>query len=99
MYTSFKPIVEQELKTIEEAGLHKEERVISSRQGRTVRVGEKELLNFCANNYLGMAGSDEMVQAAKEALDKYGYGFSSALVFCGTPKGHKERSEEDTSEL
>ncbi|HCM36574.1 MAG: glycine C-acetyltransferase [Candidatus Wildermuthbacteria bacterium RIFCSPLOWO2_02_FULL_47_9c] len=98
MYTSFKPIVEQELKTIEEAGLHKEERVISSRQGRTVRVGEKELLNFCANNYLGMAGSDEMVQAAKEALDKYGYGLSSVRFICGTQNVHKEL-EKKTAEF
>ena len=104
MYQSLKSIIEQELKNIEEAGLHKEERVITSRQGRTVRVGlpaqagEKELLNFCANNYLGMAGSDEMVQAAKEALDKYGYGLSSVRFICGTQNVHKEL-EKKTAEF
>ena len=98
MYKSLKPIVEQELKNIEEAGLHKEERVITSRQGRTVQVNGKELLNFCANNYLGLAGSEEMVQAAKEALDKYGYGLSSVRFICGTQDVHKEL-EKKTAEF
>mgnify|MGYP001579531700 FL=1 len=98
MYNSLKPILEQELKKIHEAGLHKAERVITSRQGRVVRVLDKELLNFCANNYLGMAGGDEMVQAAKQALDMYGYGLSSVRFICGTQSIHKEL-EKKTAEF
>ena len=98
MYTFLKPILEQELKKIHEAGLHKAERVITSRQGRVVRVLDKELLNFCANNYLGMAGGDEMVQAAKQALDMYGYGLSSVRFICGTQSIHKEL-EKKTAEF
>lgn len=98
MYNSLKPIIEQELKKIHDAGLHKAERILSSRQGRKVRVGDKELLNFCANNYLGMAGGDEMVQAAKQALDQYGYGLSSVRFICGTQSIHKEL-EKKTAEF
>jgi len=98
MYNSLKPILEQELAKIHEAGLHKAERVITSRQGRVVRVLDKELLNFCANNYLGIAGGDEMVQAAKQALDQYGYGLSSVRFICGTQNIHKEL-EKKTAEF
>ena len=98
MYNSLKQILTEELKKIKDAGLHKAERVITSRQGRTVRVGDKELLNFCANNYLGLAGSEEMVKAAKEALDKYGFGLSSVRFICGTQDIHKEL-EKKTAEF
>ncbi len=98
MYNSLKPIFEEELKKIHESGLHKAERVLSSRQGRIVRVASRELLNFCANNYLGMAGSDEMVKAAKQGLDQYGYGLSSVRFICGTQTIHKEL-EKKTAEF
>ena len=90
MYKSLKPILESELKVIVDAGLHKEERVLTSRQGRVVKLGKKELLNFCANNYIGLAGSETMVRAAKRALDKYGFGLSSVRFICGTQDIHKE---------
>ena len=98
MYNSLKQILTEELKKIKDAGLHKAERVLTSRQGRTVRVEDKELLNFCANNYLGLAGSDEMVQAAKQALEKYGFGLSSVRFICGTQDIHKEL-EKKTAEF
>lgn len=98
MYQSLKPILEEELQKIQEAGLHKEERVITSRQGRRVLVGETELLNFCANNYLGLAGSEEMARAATQALDRYGYGLSSVRFICGTQDIHKEL-ERKTAEF
>lgn len=98
MYSRLKQILQEELKKIHEAGLHKEERIINSRQGRTVRVGDREVLNFCANNYLGLAGSEEMVGAAKEALNQYGYGLSSVRFICGTQNIHKEL-EKKTAEL
>ncbi|OGY81985.1 MAG: glycine C-acetyltransferase [Candidatus Kerfeldbacteria bacterium RIFCSPHIGHO2_12_FULL_48_17] len=94
MYTSLQARLKTELKAIADAGLHKEERVISSRQGRMVRVqtadGTKDLLNCCANNYLGLSGSDELVAAAREGLEKYGYGLSSVRFICGTQDVHKE---------
>src|SRR3989344_8391484 len=90
MYKSLKPILESELKVIVDAGLHKEERVLTSRQGRVVKLGKNELLNFCANNYIGLAGSETMVRAAKRALDKYGFGLSSVRFICGTQDIHKE---------
>src|SRR3990167_4068099 len=94
MYTSLQARLKTELKAIADAGLHKEERVISSRQGRMVRVqtadGNKDLLNCCANNYLGLSGSDELVAAAREGLEKYGYGLSSVRFICGTQDVHKE---------
>lgn len=89
MYGDLKNILERELAAISDAGLHKEERIITSRQGRMVRTGGEEVLNFCANNYLGLAGSDELVQAAKDALDHYGFGLSSVRFICGTQDIHK----------
>lgn len=79
-----------ELDQINEAGLFKTQRVIESRQGTVVTVDGKQLINFCANNYLGLSGRDEMVDAAKAALDKYGYGVSSVRFICGTQTVHKE---------
>lgn len=79
-----------ELQQINEAGLYKTQRVIESRQGTVVTVDGKQLINFCANNYLGLSGRDEMVDAAKATLDKYGYGVSSVRFICGTQTVHKE---------
>lgn len=80
----------QQLQEIEEAGLWKEQRVISTRQGVVVTVNGKELINFCANNYLGLSGRQELVDAAKAGLDKYGYGLSSVRFICGTQTIHQE---------
>lgn len=79
-----------ELQQINEAGLFKTQRVIESRQGTVVTVDGKQLINFCANNYLGLSGREDMVEAAKAALDKYGYGVSSVRFICGTQTVHKE---------
>lgn len=79
-----------ELQQINEAGLFKTQRVIESRQGTVVTVDGKQLINFCANNYLGLSGHEDMVEAAKAALDKYGYGVSSVRFICGTQTVHKE---------
>ena len=89
MYSSLKPILKAELKKIHDSGLHKEERVISSKQGRFITVGGKKYLNFCANNYLGLAGSKALINAAKDALDQYGFGLSSVRFICGTQDIHK----------
>lgn len=80
----------QQLTEIAEAGLWKEQRVISTRQGTVVTADGKELINFCANNYLGLSGRQELVDAAKSGLDQYGYGLSSVRFICGTQTVHKE---------
>jgi glycine C-acetyltransferase len=90
MNQEFKNIIEGELASIKEKGLFKEERIIGSKQGREITVNGKKYLNFCANNYLGLAGSKELVAAGKKALDKWGFGLSSVRFICGTQKIHKE---------
>lgn len=90
MYDSLKPIIEKELASIKEQGLYKNERIISSSQSREISVGGKELLNFCANNYLGLANKEGLISAAKAALKKWGYGLSSVRFICGTQEIHKE---------
>lgn len=90
MNKSFQKIIESELKYIKEKGLLKEERVLSSRQGREIKVGGKRYLNFCANNYLGLAGRQELVNVGKKALEKWGFGLSSVRFICGTQEIHKE---------
>src|ERR1700756_1991228 len=91
MYTTLKPVLEQELAAIEEAGLYKRERIITSPQGADITVqGGKHVINFCANNYLGLSSHPKVVQAAKDALDTHGYGMSSVRFICGTQDVHKE---------
>ncbi len=85
---------EQELKEIKDAGMLKITKVISSRQGAEIEVDGRKLLNFCANNYLGLAGSDEMVAVAKEGLEKYGFGMASVRFICGTSPVHIELEKE-----
>ena len=90
MYTSFQKQLQDELKNIKQAGLYKEERIITTAQGAIVEVssGEK-VLNFCANNYLGLSSHPELIQAAKDTLDSHGYGMSSVRFICGTQDIHK----------
>ena len=88
MYASLKPILREELAEIHRSGLHKAERVITSRQGRLVCSEGREVLNFCSNNYLGLAGSDDMVAAARDALETFGFGLSSVRFICGTQDIH-----------
>lgn len=90
MYKKLKPILDQELAEIEKAGLYKSERVITTPQGAVIKVqGGKEVINFCANNYLGLSSHPKVTKAAKEAIDTHGYGMSSVRFICGTQDIHK----------
>ena len=91
MYNDFKSFLTSELNSIEEAGLYKNERIITSAQKAEIRVSSgAEVLNFCANNYLGLSDNPELIKAAKSALDSHGYGMSSVRFICGTQDLHKE---------
>ena len=91
MYQGFKQHLQTELTSIENAGLYKNERIIISPQGAVIRVADgKEVLNFCANNYLGLSNSPELIEAAKQGLDSHGYGVSSVRFICGTQDIHKQ---------
>jgi len=91
MYGAIKTQLQAELDEIRQAGLYKAERVIESPQGAKVGVGQnKPVLNMCANNYLGLASHPEVIAAAREALDKWGYGLASVRFICGTQKIHKQ---------
>ncbi|MDA9264675.1 glycine C-acetyltransferase [Planctomycetota bacterium] len=89
----------EELNGIEEAGLWKKERVITSPQGSSISTAEGEALNFCANNYLGLSSHPEIVQAARSALDSHGFGMSSVRFICGTQNIHKQLEERIASFL
>jgi glycine C-acetyltransferase len=90
MYGSLQEQLRGTLQEIREAGLYKEERVLASAQGAAVTVKGRLVLNFCANNYLGLANHPEIVAAARRALDTHGYGLSSVRFICGTQDLHKE---------
>jgi len=91
MYQNFKSHLQNELTGIEQAGLYKNERVIISPQGAKIRVADgKEVLNFCANNYLGLSNNPSLIDAAKKGLDTHGYGVSSVRFICGTQDVHKQ---------
>ena len=89
MYGAVKDWLTRELQQIEEAGLYKDERVILSPQSAAIRVKSGEVLNFCANNYLGLSSNPELIAAAKAALDQWGLGLSSVRFICGTQEIHK----------
>lgn len=90
MYHKLKPIIEIELAAAKENGTYKVERVLESPQGREITVGGKKYLNFCANNYLGLSGTDIMEKASGEAVKKWGFGLASVRFICGTQTIHKE---------
>jgi glycine C-acetyltransferase len=91
MYNTLKPVLQQELAEIEKAGLYKKERIIISPQGADIEVlGGQEVINFCANNYLGLSSHPKVIEAAKAAMDAHGYGLSSVRFICGTQDLHKE---------
>ncbi len=90
MYKNLKQILESELAAMKESGTYKEERVLESAQGREITVGGKKLLNFCANNYLGLSGTELMQKASDEAVKKWGYGLASVRFICGTQAVHKD---------
>lgn len=90
MYGKIKEHLQSELQTIEENGIFKKERIITSPQGAEIKISTGEtVLNFCANNYLGLSSHPEVVQAAKDALDTHGFGMSSVRFICGTQDIHK----------
>ena len=82
--------LQQTLKEIREAGLYKEERLIESPQAAAIQVAGKEVLNFCANNYLGLSNHPRLIEGAKKMMDARGYGMSSVRFICGTQDVHKE---------
>src|SRR5437016_7264210 len=91
MNASFRQHLSRQLDEIRAAGTYKSERVIITPQGTTIRVSDgKEVLNLCANNYLGLAQHPDVTAAAKEALDKWGYGMASVRFICGTQGVHKQ---------
>ncbi len=89
MYDTLKPVLKQELRDIHEAGLYKTERIITSAQGPEITVNGKQVLNFCANNYLGLSSHPSVVAAAKSTIDSHGFGLSSVRFICGTQDIHK----------
>ena len=90
MVDTLKPILDEELKKIRDAGLYKDERVLQGPQGARIQVAQRDVLNFCANNYLGLSSHPEIIRAAHDALDRWGYGLSSVRFICGTQGIHKE---------
>lgn len=93
MYGKIKQHLQNELNAIQENGLYKKERIITSPQGAEIVVNGETVLNFCANNYLGLSSHSEVVQAAKDALDTHGFGMSSVRFICGTQDIHKQLEE------
>ena len=90
MYGKMQNYLRQTLAEIREAGLYKEERLIESPQAAAIEVGGKEVLNFCANNYLGLSNNPRLIEGAKRMMDRRGYGMSSVRFICGTQDVHKE---------
>lgn len=98
MYGKFQEFLQKELTSIEEQGLFKNERIITSAQSARIKVQSgQEVLNFCANNYLGLSDNQELIDAAKDALDKRGFGMSSVRFICGTQDIHKELEQKISS--
>ncbi|CAM5640968.1 2-amino-3-ketobutyrate coenzyme A ligase [Mycolicibacterium aubagnense] len=90
MTQSFLAHLDTELAGLKAAGLYKSERVISSMQSAEIEVAGEKVLNFCANNYLGLADNAELRASAQKALDRYGYGMASVRFICGTQEEHKQ---------
>jgi glycine C-acetyltransferase len=94
MNDKFAQRIAAELKDIEAAGLFKKERIITSEQGPEITVNGKTVLNFCANNYLGLSSDPKVIEAAHKAIDSHGYGMSSVRFICGTQDIHKELEQK-----
>jgi glycine C-acetyltransferase len=91
MYGNIKEHLQKEIQSIKDNGLYKEERIITSAQGVEITLSTGEnVLNFCANNYLGLSSHPEVIQAAKDTMDTHGFGMSSVRFICGTQDIHKE---------
>ncbi|GJM59647.1 glycine C-acetyltransferase [Persicobacter diffluens] len=95
MYETLKPALEKELEAIKEAGLYKTERIITTPQGAEIKTTEgKEVINFCANNYLGLSSHPRVIEAAKRTIDTHGFGMSSVRFICGTQDIHRELEQK-----
>ena len=95
MYGKIKEQLQNELTSIKEAGLYKSERIITSSQDAVIKISTgEEVINFCANNYLGLSNHPKVIQAAKDAMDTHGYGMSSVRFICGTQDIHKELEQK-----
>jgi len=95
MYGTIKSQLAKELQEIKDAGLYKSERIITSSQDAVIKVSTgEEVINFCANNYLGLSNNKEVIQAAKDTMDSHGFGMSSVRFICGTQDIHKELEQK-----
>src|SRR5688572_15158141 len=99
MNQSFVQRIAKEVEEIKAAGLYKTERIITSPQGAEIKVGGKTVLNFCANNYLGLSSHPKVVEAAERACASHGYGMTSVRFICGTQDIHKELEEKISKSL
>src|SRR6187551_2697058 len=95
MYDKLRPALQRELENIESAGLYKRERIITTPQGAVIETTDgKEVINFCANNYLGLSSHPRVLEAAKRAIDTHGFGMSSVRFICGTQDIHKQLEQK-----
>ncbi|MEJ2102260.1 MAG: glycine C-acetyltransferase [Desulfobacterales bacterium] len=95
MYGKMKDHLIKELAQIRDSGLYKDERILAGRQGARVKLADgKEVINLCANNYLGLSGTQDLVEASKEGLEQWGYGLSSVRFICGTQQLHKQLEQK-----
>jgi glycine C-acetyltransferase len=95
MFKKLKPVLDAELRSIREAGLYKSERIIISPQGADITTADgKKVINFCANNYLGLSSHPRVIEAAKKAIDTHGFGMSSVRFICGTQDIHKQLEQK-----
>jgi len=95
MFKTVEPVLQQEIKEIKESGLYKEERIITTPQSAEIKTTSgAEVLNFCANNYLGLSSNPDVIQAAKDTIDTHGFGLSSVRFICGTQDIHKELEQK-----
>jgi glycine C-acetyltransferase len=94
MYETLKPALQKEIEEIKNTGLYKQERIISTPQGAEIVANGKKVLNFCANNYLGLSSHPKVIEAAEKAIESHGYGMSSVRFICGTQDIHKTLEEK-----
>src|SRR5690625_3667790 len=95
MYSNLKNRLQKELKNLKEEGLYKEERIITTPQDAVIKTeAGEEVVNFCANNYLGLSSHPRVIEAAQKTIDEYGYGMSSVRFICGTQTIHKELEQK-----
>ncbi|MEQ9422944.1 MAG: glycine C-acetyltransferase [Cyclobacteriaceae bacterium] len=94
MYTTLQTKLKSEIEEIKKAGLYKNERIITTPQGADIKTNGREVINFCANNYLGLSSNPDVIEASKKVIDSHGYGMSSVRFICGTQDIHKELEQK-----